>query len=128
MGRWLFRPTTIALSVTAALSLCAVGYGLRGLSHGMPLVYTAAGLLGLAAVLAGAWFVRRRAPHTEGVAEELTGLRGRARLLTDLEQALTTATPEHPLLLVLLDLVGFKEYNDTFGRQAGYALLKRLAK
>jgi diguanylate cyclase (GGDEF)-like protein len=30
-------------------------------------------------------------------------------------------------LLVLLDLIGFKEYNDTFGYPAGDALLKRLA-
>jgi diguanylate cyclase (GGDEF)-like protein len=32
------------------------------------------------------------------------------------------------VLLVLLDLVGFKDYNDTFGRPAGDAMLKRLAR
>ena len=31
------------------------------------------------------------------------------------------------MLLVLLDLVGFKEYNDTYSHPAGDALLKRLA-
>jgi diguanylate cyclase (GGDEF)-like protein len=57
----------------------------------------------------------------------MNGSPGRAGLLTDLEEAASTALPDHPVLLVLLDLIGFKEYNDTFGYPAGDALLKRLA-
>ena len=118
----------IALYATTALSLCVVGYGLRGLVHGMQLAYTVGGVLIAAAALAGVWLVRRRATGTEGVAEDLTRLPGRERLLVDLERALAAVTPDHPVLLVLLDLVGFKEYNDTYGYPAGDALLKRLAR
>jgi two-component system, cell cycle response regulator len=44
----------------------------------------------------------------------------------DLEDALPQASPERPLGLVLFDLDGFKEYNDTFGHPAGDDLLVRL--
>jgi len=128
MNRRLLRSTLISLYATTALSLCAVGYGLAGLNHGMQLALTIGGALVAAAALAGAWLVRRCTAHTESVVEDLTRLPGRERLLTDLEQALATVTPDHPVLLVLLDLVGFKDYNDTYGRLAGDALLKRLAR
>lgn len=128
MSRKHLRPTLIALSTGAAISLCAVGYGLRGLSQGMQLVSTAGVVLAVVGALSAVWLVRRRGAHGVVEVEDLTGLPGRARLLTDLEQTLATASPDRPVLLVLLDLVGFKEYNDTYGRLAGDALLKRLAK
>ena len=128
MGGRLSQSTQIALYATAALSLCATGYGLSRLDHGMQLALTNGGALVAAAALVGAWLVRRRAARAESVVEDLTRLPGRERLLTDLEQALATVTNDHPALLVLLDLVGFKAYNDTYGRPAGDALLKRLAR
>lgn len=128
MSRRLLRPTPITLSAIAAISLCAVGYGLRGLSYRMQLVYAAGVVFAVAAALVAVWLVRRRGVRGEGDADDLTGLPGRARLLTDLEQTFATASPDRPVLLVLLDLVGFKEYNDTYGHLAGDALLKRLAK
>jgi diguanylate cyclase (GGDEF)-like protein len=58
--------------------------------------------------------------------DSLTGLGNRHKLMEDLEEALARVTAERPLGLVLLDLDGFKTYNDTFGHPAGDALLSRL--
>jgi diguanylate cyclase (GGDEF)-like protein len=58
--------------------------------------------------------------------DALTGLHNRRRLLADLDIQITRASDEDPLLLVLLDLNGFKSYNDTFGHPAGDALLTRI--
>ena len=126
MSRRLLRSTLIVLYGIAALSLCAVGYGLSGLGHETKLAHTIGGTFPAVVALVGAWLLRRRAARS-AVAEDLTGLPGRERLLSDLEHALATVTPDRPVLLVLLDLVGFKEYNDTYGHPAGDALLKRLA-
>ncbi|MEA2418212.1 MAG: hypothetical protein QOE60_418 [Thermoleophilaceae bacterium] len=59
--------------------------------------------------------------------DPLTGLGNRRDLLGDLQARLDDATAEHPLLLQLFDLDGFKTYNDTFGHPAGDALLTRMA-
>jgi len=56
----------------------------------------------------------------EASTDSLTGLANRRRLVADLEAVSESAT------LVLLDLDGFKAYNDTFGHLAGDALLERL--
>jgi diguanylate cyclase (GGDEF)-like protein/putative nucleotidyltransferase with HDIG domain len=62
----------------------------------------------------------------EATTDELTGIGNRRRLTADLEDQLQRVTPEHPLLLMLFDLNGFKAYNDTYGHPAGDALLTRL--
>ena len=61
----------------------------------------------------------------EAVTDALTGLANRRRFLTDLERRLAAKVPE-PTLLMIFDLDGFKNYNDTFGHPAGDALLTRL--
>lgn len=58
--------------------------------------------------------------------DALTKLGNRRKLEADLAQRLTSASADCPLVLVLLDLDGFKSYNDTFGHMAGDAILARL--
>lgn len=53
----------------------------------------------------------------------LTGLANRRHLMEDLEAAVTD---EHPHVLAMFDLDGFKAYNDVFGHPSGDGLLSRL--
>ena len=62
----------------------------------------------------------------EAVTGMLTGLGNRRRLVADLE-AVFDRPPARSSLLMILDLDGFKGYNDSFGHPAGDALLTRLA-
>jgi diguanylate cyclase (GGDEF)-like protein len=64
----------------------------------------------------------------QAVSDSLTGLGNRRALITDLEQALAHGVASTPSLLIIFDLDGFKQYNDTFGHPAGDALLARLGK
>jgi diguanylate cyclase (GGDEF)-like protein len=56
--------------------------------------------------------------------DALTELGNRRKLMADLEQILHSG---ESAALVILDLDGFKNYNDTFGHPAGDSLLARLA-
>jgi diguanylate cyclase (GGDEF)-like protein len=58
----------------------------------------------------------------------VTGLPNRRQLMLDLPRVLAQATEERAFALVLVDLNGFKAYNDRFGHQAGDKLLAHLAR
>jgi diguanylate cyclase (GGDEF)-like protein len=58
--------------------------------------------------------------------DSLTGLGNRRRLLSDLDDAIETASPYAPVTFAIFDLDGFKNYNDVFGHVAGDTLLERL--
>ena len=58
--------------------------------------------------------------------DPLTGLSNRRKLMEDLAHVLPQTTLARPRMLVLYDLDGFKEYNDSFGHPAGDRLLARL--
>ena len=64
--------------------------------------------------------------RTEARTDELTSLRNRRALSRDLAIAMSEPSESEELLLVMFDLDGFKQYNDTFGHPAGDAMLQRL--
>ena len=59
--------------------------------------------------------------------DSLTGLFNREKLVYDLDRIFNSDRSE-PHVLAILDLDGFKAYNDAFGHPAGDALLIRLAR
>jgi two-component system cell cycle response regulator len=64
------------------------------------------------------------ASRVEATTDALTGLNNRRKLKTDLALALEDGSR---YALVLLDLNGFKSYNDSYGHGAGDALLAQLS-
>ena len=64
--------------------------------------------------------------RAEALTDALTGLHNRRALMNDLEHEVASASPVDPRAVLLFDLNGFKQYNDTFGHPAGDSLLGRL--
>jgi diguanylate cyclase (GGDEF)-like protein len=78
------------------------------------------------AELAAAEIIANQAIREQAMTDPLTGLGNRRRLTGDLATAVADAEPRRPSVLLLFDLDGFKNYNDTFGHLAGDELLTRL--
>jgi two-component system cell cycle response regulator len=120
-GRGLFVPVgfgAIALGVLALgvpLHVNAVALGLAVAALGLVLARMALALGENHALLATS--------RVEAATDPLTGLSNRRRLEIDLAGVLRADAP-HALLL--LDLNGFKTYNDSYGHGAGDILLHRL--
>jgi two-component system, cell cycle response regulator len=85
------------------------------------------GLTMLAVIVRLAISVRENKRLMEAVrTDHLTGLGNQGGLHVDLE-ALCSRADEEPATLLLLDLNGFKRYNDTFGHPAGDEILTQMA-
>jgi diguanylate cyclase (GGDEF)-like protein len=73
--------------------------------------------------------VVERLAHEKGVearTDSLTKLGNRRALSRDFASAASAPAGADELLLIMFDLDGFKQYNDTFGHEAGDSLLTRL--
>jgi len=99
--------------------------------YGVNTVAVVAATLGLAAVLGrlavtfGEYLRLLERTRKESLTDALTGLHNRRALVSRLEELFAEGNPA-PHLLLLLDLDGFKAYNDSFGHSAGDAVLRRL--
>ena len=69
---------------------------------------------------------RLRASHRQAVTDDLTGLGNRRHLLDRLERRDRAATATAEVALLLIDLDGFKELNDTLGHHAGDEVLRQI--
>lgn len=93
----------------------------------------AAAALGLAAT--AGWLTARRTYRTRladarhsATHDPLTGALNRAGLLADADRFIDAAAREHrPVVVALVDLVGFKQVNDTYGHDAGDHILTTIA-
>jgi two-component system cell cycle response regulator len=114
-----FGTVGLALLVYGALTgLNPVAVGLAGASL--------LAVMARATVTFGENVAMLRTSREEALTDALTGLGNRRALGRTLDARLPAATVERPLVLVLFDLDGFKQYNDTFGHPAGDTLLVRL--
>jgi diguanylate cyclase (GGDEF)-like protein len=66
--------------------------------------------------------------RADALTDQITGLGNRRALFEHIAECLRRCDERRRLVLVLLDLNGFKEYNDSFGHLAGDALLARLGR
>ncbi len=97
--------------------------------HALTLIFAVACILAVMARLTMTFhenLAMLAATRVEAVTDALTGIGNRRALWDDLESGLGSAHDGAPLVLALYDLDGFKYYNDSFGHEAGDALLTRL--
>ena len=112
----------ISSGLALGVLIAAVARGAGGVAAGL----AAAALAVMIARMTVALELLERT-RSQALADELTGLGNRRRLLRDLDRRLKPDSEQQPFVLALFDLDGFKRYNDTFGHPSGDALLVRLA-
>ncbi|MDX6658703.1 MAG: hypothetical protein QOH62_3496, partial [Solirubrobacteraceae bacterium] len=123
---------TIAMPVAfAAIAIAVLAYGSeRSQQLGILATVLACGSVAMVLVRLvmtfGEHTAMLRASRHEARNDALTALPNRRALQHDLDIALDDARNGEAVTLVLFDLAGFKDYNDSFGHQAGDALLVRL--
>jgi diguanylate cyclase (GGDEF)-like protein len=121
----------IALALLGAALVVASIHGVLPLGGMVAQILAVVAPLGATACFAAIVALRAtgadRRP-VDAIVDPLTGLASRDGLLTELDRLYRETTLDTPTQLILLDLVGFKGYNDTFGRPAGDALLRRISR
>jgi two-component system, cell cycle response regulator len=98
---------------------------ITGLALGLASACLAA-VLGRLAITFAQNLLMLRTSQDEAATDPLTGLANRRQLTNDLDHILNEPDSSPAHVLMLLDLNGFKLYNDSFGHPAGDALLHRL--
>ena len=123
-GTWaLGVPISLAGEAGTAIGAIAVGRGERPFREDELAV-----LIGLVqrAREAAAEIISHERLRVEALSDPLTRLGNRRKLAADVAQRLNVPA-ESPTVLALIDMDGFKRYNDTFGHSAGDELLVTLA-
>ena len=111
----------------ASLALLAAGWGDRFPAAGM---WAAAACVIAGMIRTGMTVSEIRSFHevlAQARTDELTGLPNRRALLDRASEVLAGADAGRPAALLLLDLDGFKEVNDSLGHAAGDELLRQIA-
>ncbi len=127
------RPAIAMLLVAPAVSLVvSVGVLVRASEHEVPVAAVAMAATALLGVLLRLAMTvaetgRMMDAHRIAATDELTDLPNRRGFGAGAARVIAASTPENPGALLMLDLDGFKEVNDSLGHHAGDRLLADLA-
>ena len=125
-------PAGLSASAFALVSLAVIV--LATITGDVPVAATVAAAASLAALIAAygltlaRLFELQRKMRQWTLFDPSTGLGNRRKLIDDLKAATRELPHRGPLVLILIDLIGFRGYNEDFGGLAGDALITRLGR